>query len=230
MTFVCNFFDTIGVKTSIRRLYSLILKIETVFFVSPDSIVELLSNMNLFGKDLVNKLIFCKLWAEFISCSGLLRNQTYWTRNFYTSKGTFISIFVKETLFKFQSHLQHPGGHDPPHVRSDFSLHTFEVVGSGLVLVFCPQQSAQDPVSQQVWIPVGPPDGRPVPLTAQQLRFHLTSPNYDFNASFVCFDCLLRGTVKPNRETSLGRANNSVSRSTCWKQKRPPTSSSLVSV
>lgn len=71
----------------------------------------------------------------------------------------------------FTTHLQHPGCHYPSHVGRYFFLDTFEIVGSGEILVLCPQELTQDPVSHQVGVPVGP--GRPRHLTAKQLRFHL---------------------------------------------------------
>lgn len=104
------------------------------------------------------------------------------------------------------THLQHPGSHDSPHVRGYFSLDAFEVVRSGLVLVFCPQHSIQDPFSQQVWVPVGPPDGRPVPLTAQQLRFHLTYLPLPLTRCSLCFSYFFRVTVEPNLKISFDLA------------------------
>lgn len=104
------------------------------------------------------------------------------------------------------THLQHPGRHDPPHVRGDFSLDAFEVVGSGLVFVFYAQQCMQDAFSQQVWVPVGPPDGSPVPLTAQQLRFHWTVTLSAFNRLHVSVCYFLRSTVEPILKTSFDLA------------------------
>lgn len=127
------------------------------------------------------------------------------------------------------THLQHPGSHYSPHVRGYFSLDAFEVVRSGLVLVFCPQHSMQDPFSQQVWVPVGPPDGRPVPLTAQQLRFHLTYLPLPLTRCSLCFSYFFRVTVEPNLKISFDLANNRVfARSTCCRQKRFPTFFLLV--
>lgn len=83
------------------------------------------------------------------------------------------------------THLQHPRSHDPPHARRYLPLDTFKVVRSGEVLLLYPQQSVQDPVGQQVGVPVGSGNSRPVPLTAPQLRLHSSPSRYRCRPSRV---------------------------------------------